>query len=115
MSREVFDHTDFGSMYDVAERAHKFIEFGDSDSASSIDLRAKPEVADQAIDFMLAVCRFVGNMHMDTDTEDKARELAKSRMDVMQESDLRVLAEEAMIFDYRVFPGELEGDLQDGE
>jgi hypothetical protein len=36
-------------------------------------------------------------------------------MDVMQESDLRVLAEEAMVFEYRVFPGEMEGDLEDSE
>ena len=67
-------------------------------------------MANDSINFMAAICRFVGNMHMDTDTEDKARKLAKDRMDVMQTEDLRVLAEEAMIFDYRVLPGEMEED-----
>ncbi len=105
MSRDVFDYTDFNGLYDVAKRVHAFIKDRDA-----CDEMVTVDNADEVIDFMVAVCRFVGNMHMDTDTEDKARELAKGRMDVMQTEDLRVLAEEAMIFEYRVFPGEMEAD-----
>lgn len=108
MNREIFDHKDFNSIYDVAERANKFITW--ADGLPLTDQPLPPPMASAAIDFMTAICRFVGGMHMDDKTEDKARELAKGRMDVMQDEDLRVLAEHAMIFEYRVFPGEMEED-----
>lgn len=113
MSRDVFDHTDFNGLYDVAGRAHKFVTWADDQPLTDVPL--PPPVANDAIDFMTAVCRFIGKMHMDDKTEDKARELAKNRMDVMQTEDLHVLAEEAMIFEYRMFPGEMEGDSENGE
>lgn len=106
MSREVFDHKDFNGLYDVAERANKFITWADGLPLS--DQPLPPPMANDSINFMAAICRFVGGMHMDIETEDKARELAKGRMDVMQDVDLRVLAEQAMVFEYRVFPEEME-------
>ncbi len=112
MSREIFDHKDFNGLYDVVERANKFITWTDDQPLS--DQPLPPPVANDAINFMVAICRFVGEMHMDDKTEDEARALAKGRMDVMQEEDLRVLAEEAMVFEYRVFPGEMEEDGCDG-
>lgn len=111
MSREIFDHKDFNGIYDVAARANKFITWADGLPLS--DQPLPPPMASDAIDFMTAICRFVGGIHTDQKTEDEARRMAKKRMDDMDTDDLRVLTEEAMIFDYRLFPGELESDLHD--
>jgi len=106
MERDVFDHTNFNSLYDLAKRTKAFM--ADRDAC---DEMITPENADAVIDFMVAVCRHVAAYHISIEADQKARECSKVRLDTMGSHEVAALAEEALVFDYRGDQDRLAEDI----